>query len=85
MNMYNKAFAAALSEARESAGVSIISLSKRTGISLRTLNRVLKGETDINVSHIYLIATELGLAPEDIADKADMYLTKSALNAIDEK
>lgn len=85
MNRLNKAFADALSDARESAGMSIASLAKATGIPLRTLNRVLKGETDINVSHIYLIATALGITTDDIVDKAGLHLTQAALNALDDE
>lgn len=60
-------------------------LSEESEIPRRTLDRVMQGERDINVSQLYQIATALGTTINDIADKAELYLTEDALENIDEK
>lgn len=60
-------------------------LSEKSEIPRRTLDRVMQGERDINVSQLYQLATALDTTINDIADKAELYLTEDALENIDEK
>lgn len=74
-----------LSEERLKKGMTLKKLSEESEIPRRTLDRVMQGERDINVSQLYQIATALGTTINDIADKAELYLTEDALENIDEK
>lgn len=74
-----------LSEERLKKGMTLKKLSEESEIPHRTLDRVMQGERDINVSQLYQIATALGTTINDIADKAELYLTEDALENIDEK
>ena len=74
-----------LSEERLKKGMTLKKLSEESEIPRRTLDRVMQGERDINVSQLYQIATALGITINDIADKAELYLTEDALKNIDEK
>lgn len=74
-----------LSEERLKKGMTLKKLSEESEIPRRTLDRVMQGERDINVSQLYQIATALGTTINDIADKAELYLTEDALDNIDEK
>lgn len=74
-----------LSEERLKKGMTLKKLSEESEIPRRTLDRIMQGERDINVSQLYQIATALGTTINDIADKAELYLTEDALENIDEK
>lgn len=74
-----------LSEERLKKGMTLKKLSEKSEIPPRTLDRVMQGERDINVSQLYQIATALDTTINDIADKAELYLTEDALENIDEK
>lgn len=74
-----------LSEERLKKGMTLKKLSEKSEIPRRTLDRVMQGERDINVSQLYQLATALGTTINDIADKAELYLTEDALENIDEK
>nr|DAT23844.1 MAG TPA: helix-turn-helix domain protein [Caudoviricetes sp.] len=85
MNRINIMIARVLSEERLKKGMTLKKLSEESEIPRRTLDRVMQGERDINVSQLYQIATALGTTINDIADKAELYLTEDALENIDEK
>ena len=85
MNRINIMIARVLSEERLKKGMTLKKLSEESEIPRRTLDRVMQGERDINVSQLYQIATALGITINDIADKAELYLTEDALKNIDEK
>ena len=74
-----------LSEERLKKGMTLKKLSEKSEIPRRTLDRVMQGERDINVSQLYQLATALDATINDIADKAELYLTEDALENIDEK
>lgn len=74
-----------LSEERLKKGMTLKKLSEKSEIPRRTLDRVMQGERDINVSQLYQLATALDTTINDIADKAELYLTEDALENIDEK
>lgn len=85
MNKINIMIARVLSEERLKKGMTLKKLSEKSEIPRRTLDRVMQGERDINVSQLYQLATALGTTINDIADKAELYLTEDALENIDEK
>lgn len=74
-----------LSEERLKKGMTLKKLSEKSEIPRRTLDRVMQGERDINVSQLYQLATALDTTINDIADKAEIYLTEDALENIDEQ
>lgn len=85
MNKINIMIARVLSEERLKKGMTLKKLSEKSEIPRRTLDRVMQGERDINVSQLYQLATALGTTINDIADKAEIYLTEDALENIDEQ
>ncbi|MFU0537468.1 helix-turn-helix domain-containing protein [Gardnerella greenwoodii] len=85
MNRINIMIAKAITDERLKKGMTLKELSKKAGIPPTTLDRVVHGRRDINVSQLYQIATALGITINDIADKAELYLTEDALENIDEK
>lgn len=85
MNRINIMIARVLSEERLKKGMTLKNLSEKSEIPRRTLDRVMQGERDINVSQLYQLATALDTTINDIADKAELYLTEDALENIDEK
>ncbi|MFW0893509.1 helix-turn-helix domain-containing protein [Gardnerella sp. Marseille-Q9181] len=85
MNRINIMIARVLSEERLKKGMTLKKLSEKSEIPRRTLDRVMQGERDINVSQLYQLATALDTTINDIADKAELYLTEDALENIDEK
>lgn len=77
--------AKAITDERLKKGMTLKELSEKASIPPTTLDRVVHGRRDINVSQLYQIATALGTTINDITDKAELYLTEDALENIDEK
>lgn len=66
---YTKAVAASVDHLMDEAGVSLLSLSTKTGIPRTTLRRRVLGHTSFTVQELAAIAATLGTSVEDLLPK----------------
>lgn len=67
-----------LREVRERLLVTQAELSERTGIAEATLSRIENGLQEPRISTIRKIANGLGVAPEELMDRAELETGKAA-------
>lgn len=63
-----KAFGKNLSKLRKSKGITQEQLSFDTGIELRQIGRIERGEINTGISSVFEIAKILGVDPKDLFD-----------------
>ena len=63
---YSQAVSAKVNQAREDAGLSVLSLSEKTGIPRSTLDRKIHGHADFSVREIKAIAIALNTSAANL-------------------
>lgn len=72
----NEAMAKSISAERAAAGLTIKELAEKSTINERTLLRLLKGERNINVRHVALLAEVFDLKPHELVKQAEIYMQR---------
>ena len=64
----NRRFAADITQLRLSRGWSVVELAQRSGLDLTELEGILRGEDEVPLDAIVLLARALEVAPGDLVD-----------------
>ena len=64
----NRRFAADINQLRLSRGWSVVELARRSGLDLTELEGILRGEDEVPLDAIVLLARALEVAPGDLVD-----------------
>ena len=72
----NEAVAKAINFERQAAHITIAKLAEESGVNVRTLNRILQAQRNINVIQLKQLADVLGVYPHEIVEMAEAFARK---------